>query len=446
MTSAQEGEAQPRPGLSLETRSVIDVFTEVLKRGPIARIEVARRTGLSQSAVTKAIAPLIGRGLLFSDGSTQVSSPGRPPQPISVNEEAQLVLGIVLRADEIYGVATTIRANILYSVRRPLPGPSVSAAVDGIAAVVDTLRSRLGEAAEKVMGIGVAVSGDIDTEAGIVRLSPRMNWSDVHLSALLQNRLCAPVVVDNDVRALSIAEEWFGIGVHTESFAIVTIGTGIGCGLYLNGDVVEGTYGVAGEIGHLPLAPGDIVCSCGRRGCVETVASSAAILSSIREAQGDQELTMREAVQLARNGNQDAVAAFDRAATIIGTALATLANLVGPATILVMGESATDYDLYQQRIRESFDQHTFGSAGQCQIITRSHTFEDWARGAAASVIRVAVSEAIADRGLPAGHERCLAIPGPLALGQAATTGGHDGRRVMMPARRHLINQSIDQSS
>jgi hypothetical protein len=301
VTSAQEDEARPRPGFSLETRSVIDVFTEVLKRGPIARIDVARRTGLSQSAVTKAIAPLIGRGLLFPDGTapvlpdgaTPVAAQGRPPQPISVNEEAQLILGIIVRVDEIYGVATTIRANILQSVRRPLPSPGVSAAIDGVAAVVESLLSRLGEAAGKVMGIGVAVSGDIDTTTAIVRMSPRMNWSDVHLGALLQARLGLPVVVDNDVRALTIAEEWFGIGVDTDSFAIVTIGTGIGCGLYLNGDVVEGAHGVAGEIGHLPLAPAEVVCSCGRRGCVETVASSAAILGAIRDAQRDPELTMR---------------------------------------------------------------------------------------------------------------------------------------------------------
>ena len=154
MTPAQEVEARTRPGLSLETRSVIDVFTEVLKRGPIARIDVARRTGLSQSAVTKAIAPLIGRGLLFPDGASLVASQGRPPQPINVNEEAQLVLGIIVRVDEIYGVATTIRANILHSVRRPLPGPAVSTAVDGIAAVTEALLSRLGEAAGKVMGTG----------------------------------------------------------------------------------------------------------------------------------------------------------------------------------------------------------------------------------------------------------------------------------------------------
>ena len=75
------------------------------------------------------------------------------------------------------------------------------------------------------------------------------------LRDLVRERRDLPVVIDNDVRALSIAEEWFGIGVDSSSFAIVTIGAGIGCGLYVNGDVVEGDHGVAGEIGHLPLGP-----------------------------------------------------------------------------------------------------------------------------------------------------------------------------------------------
>ncbi len=90
-----------------------------------------------------------------------------------------------------------------------------------------------------------------------------------------------PVVVTNDVRALTVAEHWFGVGVDADSFAVVTIGSGVGCGLYINGEVVSGAYGVSGELGHLPLAPGDLVCTCGRRGCVETVASSDAILARV---------------------------------------------------------------------------------------------------------------------------------------------------------------------
>jgi predicted NBD/HSP70 family sugar kinase len=378
-------------GFSLETPAVVDVFTEVLKRGPIARIDIARRTGLSQAAVTKAVAPLLLRGLLSAHDNMRAAQPGRPVQPISVNEDAQLAIGVTVRVDEVIGVATTMRANVLHSVHRRLASTSVESVVDAVASTVKTLEQRLGDDAAKVLGVGVAVSGDVDKEHGFVRTSPRLNWSTVPFEKLLRSRIGSSVVIDNDVRALSIAEEWFGIGVDADSFAIVTIGAGIGCGLYVNGDVIEGAYGVAGELGHLPLGPTDLVCSCGRHGCVETVASSSAILEAIRSAKHDPLLTMREAVQIARTGDPDAIAAFERAATIIGMALATMANLVGPSVILVAGESVTDFDLYEQRIRESFDEHTFGAAGQCQIITRSHTFEDWARGAAASVIRASVT-------------------------------------------------------
>ncbi|HEY2698445.1 MAG TPA: ROK family transcriptional regulator [Pseudonocardiaceae bacterium] len=391
--NGQDGaESLSAADLQLYTPAVVDVFTAVLKHGPIARIDIARRTGLSQAAVTKAVAPLIGRGLISTHDYQRGDTPGRPVQPISVNEEAQLAIGITVRVNEVFGVATTMRANVLHAVHTSLGSPSVSAVVDVIADTVDSLKARLGSAARKVIRIGVAISGDVDKENGIVRDSPRMNWSAVPLGELLESRLGAVITLDNDVRALSIAEEWFGVGIDVESFAIVTIGAGIGCGLYVNGDVVEGAYGVAGELGHLPLAPSGGRCSCGRRGCVETVASSSAILESVRDAKGDPLLTMREVVQLARDDDPDARAALERAASTIGMALATMANLVGPSVILVAGESVTDFDLYEQRIRESFDEHTFGSAVKCRILTRSHTFEDWARGAAAAAIRAVVHD------------------------------------------------------
>lgn len=242
-------------GFSLETPAVVDVFTEVLKRGPIARIDIARRTGLSQAAVTKAVAPLLLRGLLSAHDNMRAAQPGRPVQPISVNEDAQLAIGVTVRVDEVIGVATTMRANVLHSVHRRLASTSVESVVDAVASTVKTLEQRLGDDAAKVLGVGVAVSGDVDKEHGFVRTSPRLNWSTVPFEKLLRSRIGSSVVIDNDVRALSIAEEWFGIGVDADSFAIVTIGAGIGCGLYVNGDVIEGAYGVAGELGHSRWGP-----------------------------------------------------------------------------------------------------------------------------------------------------------------------------------------------
>jgi predicted NBD/HSP70 family sugar kinase len=376
--------------LGLDTQSSVDIFAEILKRGPLARVDIARRIGLSQAAVTKAVTPLIRNGLVSPGEQSPSLSAGRPTQPLKVNEAAQLSIGVTIRVDEIFGVVTTMRAKIVHTVYRPLASTSVHAVVEGVAELVATLEARLGEASSTVLGIGVALSGDVDRVNGIVRNSPRLNWREVDLGSLLAERLGRPVLLENDVHALTIAEELFGIGVDAESFAIVTIGAGIGCGLFVNGDVVDGAFGVAGEIGHLPLAHNEILCSCGNRGCVETVASSSAIANAVRHLTGDPLLSMREAVQLARAGNSGAIRAFEQAADLIGTALATIANLVGPEVIIVAGESVTEYDLYEQSLRESFGQHVFASAAACTIVTRAHTFEDWARGAAASVIRAAI--------------------------------------------------------
>ncbi|KJL22996.1 N-acetylglucosamine repressor [Microbacterium oxydans] len=374
------------PGGFREAPAVTTVFADLLKHGPVARVTVAQRTGLSQAAVTKAVNRLDLRGLISTHDAAPSSAPGRPVQPISVIEDAQISIGVTLRVDEIIAVATTIRANVIHSIHRPLASIAVDSVVDAIDEVVGAIVDALGPDADRVIGVGVGVSGDVDKEHGVVRDSPRLNWSQVDLGALLAPRMPFPVVIENDVRALAIAEEWFGIGVDTHSFAIVTIGAGIGCGLYVNGDVVDGALGVSGELGHLPLATTGERCTCGRRGCVETVASSAAILGRIRAAKRKPSLTMQDAVALGRAGDEDAVAAFEAAGSMIGLAIATMANLVGPGVVLVAGEAVTNYDLFEQHLRSAFDEHAFGAVRDCRIVTRTHTFEDWARGSAASVV------------------------------------------------------------
>jgi predicted NBD/HSP70 family sugar kinase len=381
------------PVLTLRTATAIDVFTRILTHGPIARIDVGRQTGLSQAAVTKAVRPLIERGFLtVRETVSPAAARGRPVYPLGVVPTSLLSIGIKVNVDEVIGVATTMRAEILDTARRPIADTGVETVIDAVAEVAVALMDGLGTSIDRLAGVGVSVSGDVDSSRGVVRNSPLLGWVDVALRADLEARLDVAVRIDNDVRALTIAEHWFGVGVDVESFAIVTIGAGIGSGIYLNSDVVAGSMGVAGEIGHLPLAAADAVCTCGRRGCVEAEASSSAILATIRRATGRPDLTFREAIDLAHAGWPDAVRAFERAGEVIGAAIAALVNLVGPAIVVVAGEGVAEYDLYEARLREAFAAHAFGAAGDCRIITRSHTFEDWARGAAASVIRATVRQ------------------------------------------------------
>lgn len=363
------------------------VFTAILTRSPISRIDVSRLTGLSQAAVTKAVTPLVAAGLVNDRlDPTLTGLPGRPVSPVAVVPDAVMALGVKVNIDELVGVATDLTTRIITSDRMPLNSHDPAAVADAIVQICGRLQEELGSVASRLACIGVSVSGDVDTETGMIRESAQMGWRGVNLGAALRERLSPRIVVDNDVRALTIGEHWFGVGLGTSSFAIVTIGRGIGSGLHLNGEVVEGAYGVAGEIGHLPLTSPDRICACGRRGCVEAVAATNAIVAAVSTAH-DREVTIEEAVDLARAGDPPAIDAFGEAGAVIGAAIASLVNMVGPELVIIGGEGVTNFDLFEETLRRSYAEHVFSSADRCRIVVRPHTFEDWARGAAATAIR-----------------------------------------------------------
>ncbi|MFG1819231.1 ROK family protein [Kribbella sp. NPDC049174] len=368
------------------------MLTRILTQGPIPRVEIARRTGLSQAAVTKAVAPLIEAGFVTdqpampSEAENQLGI-GRPVSPLTVVRNSVSVIGLKVTPTALIGVTTDFTAGILTVRHQQLDDTTPDAVIERLADLAKELIKSAEVTAGPLIGIGVAVSGDVDARHGVVRHSPLMGWRDVAVADLMTKRLKVPVVVTNDVRALTVAEHWFGVGVDADSFAVVTIGSGIGCGLYINGEVVSGAYGVSGELGHLPLAPGDLVCTCGRRGCVETVASSDAILTRTRKTTRRPRLDLAGAIKLAHEGDEHAREAFDRAGEVIGAALAAMVNLVGPELVVIAGEGVAEYDLYEERMRQAFGDHAFGAAANCRLMLRSHTFDDWARGAAATVIR-----------------------------------------------------------
>jgi predicted NBD/HSP70 family sugar kinase len=380
-----------------------DIFRAILTRGPISRTDIARLLGLSQAAVTKAVGPLLEVGLVSDELELpRDGQPGRPANPLMVVADALVSLGVKVNADEIIGVATDLTTTTLAADRRALKATDPDVVVDAIAATVAALVESLGDRADRLCAVGISVSGDVDTHRGTVRESAIMGWTDVPLGAVLSDRLGREVLVENDVRALTIGEHWFGVGVGTDLFAIVTIGRGIGSGLHINGDVVEGAYGVAGEIGHLPLASPEHICPCGRRGCVEAVAGTPAIVAEVSRGHG-KELSIVEIVELAHSGDPIAVRTFENAATAIGTAIATLVNLAGPELVIIGGEAVSNFDLFEAHLRAAFAEHAFGAAGRCEIVTRPHTFEDWARGASAAAIRSLAENA--NRSLLAGPVR-----------------------------------------
>ncbi|MBO4252811.1 ROK family transcriptional regulator [Streptomyces griseorubiginosus] len=374
------------------TPAASQIFTTVLSHGPLTRLEAARRAGLSPAAVTKAVKPLIEAGYLVEDTADEGRPTlGRPANPVRVDGGRALFLGVKVTGDEIIAVLTDLCCRIRADRRLPLAGRDTRSVLADIARLVDELLLSADELGSTVQGLGIAVSGDVDRAEGVVRYSPFLEWRDVPLAELAAMTCGLPVTVDNDVRALTVAEQWFGEGVGLSDFAVVTVGAGIGCGLVVHGRVVSGAHGVAGEIGHVTVDPAGPACHCGNRGCVEAIAGEAAIVRQVRAATGRQVADATEAVALAHRAVPGVREVYARAGEAIGRGIATVANLLGPERVIISGEGLAAHDLFAGQIRDAFTAAAFGSAARCDVLTRPLPFEEWARGAAATAIQSFIS-------------------------------------------------------
>ncbi len=382
----------------ITTPATAEVFITVLTRGPISRLEVARMTGLSSAAVTKAARPFLDAGYLMELTAQPrlAQGAGRPAVPLGINPDREFFLGVKICAEELIGVVVDLQCQVRFALHRPLATTAVGKVVSALAALVADLRAQAPEYAGRGHCLGVAVSGDIDRAHGTVRYSPFLGWRDVPLAALLAQATGLEVTIENDVKSLAVAEQLFGDGAGVDNFALVTVGTGIGCALVINGNLVTGAHGVAGEIGHVRVGSDGPDCHCGSSGCVEAIASTKAIVTAARAAVDDPVLSIDQAVALARGGNTAVREIFQRAGQAIGLGLAALANFTGPEKILVSGEGVGAYDLFEISIRTAFRRQAFGAAA-CPLILSPLPFEEWARGASAVAVQNLVTLGDDDR-------------------------------------------------
>jgi predicted NBD/HSP70 family sugar kinase len=369
------------------------VFTTILTQGPMSRVEVARRTDLSTAAVTNAVRPLLEAAYLVEVADRPAGTGlGRPAAPLRVWADRAFFIGAKVTGDEVIAAITDLQARVRATRRVPFTARETDAVAGAIATAVDGLLAGDDDARSRVRALGVSLSGDIDRELGVVRYSPFLGWRDVPFTQLAETRIGLPVVLENDVRALTAAERWFGAGKDAASFVLVTVGSGIGCGMVVNGAVVSGAHGVAGEIGHLTVDPEGPECHCGNRGCVEAIGADPAIVRQANQLPGVNVQTPAEAAALAHEGHEGVRAVYARAGRAIGLGIAAVVNLIGPEKVIISGEGLAAYDLFEEQVRATFTQHAFGTAAQCDITVCPLGFEEWARGAAAVAIQSFISQ------------------------------------------------------
>lgn len=311
------------------------VLDTLLQYAPLSRVDIARRTTLSPSTVTNAVTVLMEEGLVEEIGTGFSTAVGRRPILLDVCWDSRCVIGLSVMDYQLFGAVTNLQAEVqsTYSCEIANDTDILDVLKDAIDELLRDVKSSI------VIGIGVSVSGIVNRETGRIEHSTNFKWDNPDLGKSLREHTGIPIILENDTNAAALGEHFFGIGRGAQSFAYVYVGTGVGSGIVIDRRLVLGTWGNAGEIGHMTIDWNGQRCRCGGRGCLESYISWGAIKSIVLQDNPHADISARErprAIQLAYESEHVRDQLNERA-RMLGTGVASLSKVIDPEVIIVDG-------------------------------------------------------------------------------------------------------------
>jgi N-acetylglucosamine repressor len=309
------------------------VLRAIRQHGPATRGELSQHMGVTFPTVAKAVGSLIDARLLeeFDDAMT---GPGRPAKRLRLSKEKSQVVGVTIDVQECEVAAAGFDGVLRDDTRQPFATPrTYEELLAAIAERVEALNSEH----MPILCVGVSVVGLVDYRRQEIRLAASLPFLDGKtLGQDLSQRLGAECVLVHDAHSLCLAEYIYGEARNLDSFAVLDMCTGIGMGVMINHMFLTGHSGFAGEMGHIPIVPNGRKCRCGRRGCLETVASEWALVERVSERL-DRTVTFDEVMALALKGDKLVRSELNRLCKYLALALAHVVNLFDPQCVFVNG-------------------------------------------------------------------------------------------------------------
>lgn len=335
----------------------------VYEQGPVSRADIARVTGLTRTTVSDIVSDLIAGGLLeeTGTGSPVSQAAGKPPILLNLCENSRLLACIDLSGNEFRGALVNLRGKIVKRVSVDATGMQDERAVKASYTLLDAL---INSSRERIIGIGIGTPGLVDSEHGVILDAVRLHWNNLPFREMVEARYGLPVHMINDSQAAALAEHTFGDYRQEQNLVVVKIGEGIGAGILLSGRLHSGDGFGAGEIGHLTVVEGGRQCTCGNYGCLETIASTRAILQRMRElaeygwisfssvyASYPAEINWDFVRQAFKEGDETVTGLVSEAGRYLGLSIANLIAALSIRTIVITGSYVDFGDTFLEAVR-----------------------------------------------------------------------------------------------
>ncbi|MBL3645702.1 ROK family transcriptional regulator [Bacillus sp. RHFB] len=377
------------------------ILNIIREKGPISRADIAKLTKLTPPTVSSFVKELLEAEIVIERNLGE-SSGGRKPTLLTLSEDMFHVIGMDVGSQNIKTILTGITGKVIKKSIVPLPAQTTNEAllslmIDSVSGILD--HTKINE--EKIVGIGVSMHGIVDVEQGSSVFAPNLNLQDIPIKRVLEERFNMMVKVENDGRAMSLGELWFGNGAGIDSFVCINVGRGIGAGIIINGKLYHGSHFISGEIGHMIIDIDGPQCTCGNYGCLQTFASGPSIVEWVKKemrlghssllttmTKGDLEKVTGELIySSALEGDTLCKTALQQAGRYLGVGITNVIHTVNPRRIIIGGGVSNAGDLIMDNIIQTVNQRALTNpAKQTEIILSKFGDDATAMGAVALIL------------------------------------------------------------
>ncbi|MDK2973159.1 MAG: N-acetylglucosamine repressor [Candidatus Sumerlaeota bacterium] len=359
------------------------VLNLIRENDQTSRAQLSRLTNYNLPNISSIVEELVREGLVRESAAKETPR-GRRPVPISLVEDAAMIMGIDLGVTVTVGLLVNLRGKIVSRFEMPTPVfDCFDARVQWAVEFVGKFLSHAESDILPLAGIAVAIPGLVNTREEVDY--DHRSVADPIRDAI-HEAFAVPVLVDNDARMMALGALWFGAGRRYSTYVALNVTYGIGSGIVLEGRICHGAFRTAGEIGHLPLGEKGVRCYCGAEGCLENIASGSGLLRMAKK-EGLAVSSVRELAELARGGDQTALAIFDQFAQALGRGIASISNLLSPQAIILSGPVCDTADLFLDAVKGYVERHTLPAFLNPPAIVISELGENaGALGACATVL------------------------------------------------------------